>query len=266
MSLCFSSFASGSSGNCYMIKSDNTIILVDVGIAGKHIISGLNKHGFCVNDIDGILVTHEHIDHVKSIRMMGKKSENANIYCSSGTLNQIADKVPEERSIVVSSRESFVVGDIEIVPFDLSHDAAEPLGYSIKCDERQITIITDTGCVNDEMIDEMVRADLLVLEANHEVNILRMGSYPFSLKQRILGDEGHLSNETAGNILSHILKKIDGEKVPKVMLAHLSRENNTPQQAFLTINNMLFEEDFMEGKDYEMSVIPRNEVSNLIEI
>ncbi len=266
MSLCFSSFASGSSGNCYMIKSENTIILVDVGIAGKHIISGLSRHGFEAKDIDGILVTHEHADHVKSIRMMGRKSENAGIYGSAGTFEQISDKIPKERYITVSSDENFIIGDIEVIPFDLSHDAAEPLGYSMKCKERQITIITDTGCVSEKMLEEMVKSDLLVLEANHEVNILRMGSYPFSLKQRILGDEGHLSNETAGSILCHVLKRLEGRKIPKVMLAHLSRENNTPQQAFLTINNMLFEEDFMEGKDYEMWVIPRNEISELIEI
>ena len=266
MSLYFSSFASGSSGNCYMIKSESTIILVDVGIAGKHILSGLSRHGFKAKDIDGILVTHEHVDHVRSIRMLGKKSENANIYSSGGTFEQIADRISEERTVIVSADENFTIGDMEILPFDLSHDAAEPLGYSVKCDGRQITIITDTGCVSDEMLEKMVESDLLVLEANNEVNILRMGSYPFSLKQRILGNEGHLSNETAANALCHVLKELKGRKVPKVMLAHLSRENNTPQHAFLTINNMLFEEDFMEGKDYEMSVIPRNEVSDLIEI
>ena len=156
MSLYFSSFASGSSGNCYMIKSESTIILVDVGIAGKHILSGLSRHGFKAKDIDGILVTHEHVDHVRSIRMLGKKSENANIYSSGGTFEQIADRISEERTVIVSADENFTIGDMEILPFDLSHDAAEPLGYSVKCDGRQITIITDTGCVSDEMLEKMV--------------------------------------------------------------------------------------------------------------
>lgn len=120
MSLYFSSFASGSSGNCYMIKSESTIILVDVGIAGKHILSGLSRHGFKAKDIDGILVTHEHVDHVRSIRMLGKKSENANIYSSGGTFEQIADRISEERTVIVSADENFTIGDMEILPFDLS--------------------------------------------------------------------------------------------------------------------------------------------------
>lgn len=266
MAFSFCSFASGSSGNSYLVRSDSTILLVDVGIAGKKILAGLEENGIDIEDIDGILLTHEHIDHVRSIRMIGRQAVNAMVYGSEGTFACIEDKLPKDRTHSLSDEEYFVVGDIKVTPFHLSHDAIEPMGYTFENEGRQLTIVTDTGYVTDEILEQIDAADMLVLEANHEVNILRVGPYPFELQQRILGDEGHLSNETAGHTICQMLDSIDGSRVPKVVLAHLSQENNTPEQAFLTIKNILFEEDYYIDKDLELSVVKRDEPSPMIEI
>lgn len=283
MGLQFCSFASGSSGNCYLVKTEKTNILVDVGITGKRIVAGLAGQDLNCEDLNGILLTHEHTDHVKSIRMIARKSKTAGIYGSEGTLNQVRELVAEDRLFTmrraaddsIEDEEggwiSFRIGDITVEPFDLSHDAAEPTGYSLRAEGRQVTIVTDTGCVTDEIFEHIRTADLLVLEANHEVNILKMGPYPYPLKQRILGNEGHLSNETAGEILCRMLdaRRYSGlgeERVPTILLGHLSRENNTPNQAFLTVRNILQEHEYYVHRDLELQVILRDEESQLFEV
>lgn len=266
MALKFCSFASGSSGNCYMVKSDHTTLLVDVGITGKRVFAGLEERGVEPEEIDGILITHEHIDHVRSLRMVSKKAANAGVYASRGTLNEIADKVPADRVYGVPGEKPFYIGDIEVNPFHLSHDAAEPTGYSFAHGGKQLTIVTDTGFVSEEIFQQVESADLLILEANHEVNILKMGAYPYPLKRRILGDEGHLSNEAAGYCLCQMLRKREHDRIPHVVLAHLSKENNTPGQAYLTIRNILFEEDFYIDKDLKLDIANRDEVSPFVEV
>ncbi|MCI7327372.1 MBL fold metallo-hydrolase [Hornefia butyriciproducens] len=266
MGLSFCSFASGSSGNCYLVESENTVILIDVGITGKRILAGLEENGLKAEDVDAILLTHEHIDHVRSIRMIGRKAGHAEVYASGGTFAGIEEKLlPRGRWSPVPDEE-FAIGDIAVRAFSLSHDAIEPTGYTLRSGGRQVTVVTDTGVITEEIFEQMKTADLLVLEANHEVNILRMGSYPYPLQQRILGDEGHLSNETAGRILCSLLDQMHGEKVPRVLLAHLSHENNTPQQAYLTVKNILFERDYFVDRDVKLAVIRRDETSPLLEV
>ncbi len=265
MGLEFCSFSSGSSGNSYLVKSDTSAILIDVGIAGKKIIEGLNVNGLGLEDLDGILITHEHLDHVKSIRMIGRKAINAEVYGTYSTLEEIGEnKLPKDRWSPLPDFEEFPVGDIAVKPFALSHDAVDPVGYTLRHGDRQVTIITDTGIVTDEMFNEMVNANLLVIEANHEVNILRMGSYPFALQQRILSDYGHLSNEACGDALCKMMEK--RKDIPKVFLAHLSGENNTPSQAYLTIRNSLFEKDYYVDRHLELSVLSRHEVSPIYKV
>ncbi len=296
MGLEFCSLASGSSGNCYLIRSDNTLLLVDAGITGKRIILGMEELGLDPVDIDGILLTHEHIDHVRSIRMMGRIAENATVYGTQGTFAGVEGKLPEDRSEVIPDRD-FTLGDITVRAFDISHDAIEPTGYSFTCDDRKLTIVTDTGCITGDIFEEMYDSDLLVLEANHEENILKMGDYPYPLKQRILGEKGHLSNDAAARAICSMLRRreevdigasraeADNEREnaertadeegrsslvaaepPKVILAHLSRENNTPQQAFLTINSILFENDYFDGEHYHLSVLRRDQISPMIKV
>ena len=267
MTLKFCSFASSSSGNSYLVESEKTKLLVDAGIAGKNIIAGLRTNEVSPDQLDGILITHEHTDHVKSVGMMSRKAPNALVYTSCGTADCIACKVSEEKMQTVKPEKEFCIGDIDVKPFRLSHDAAEPLGYTFRHNRHKMSIITDTGYISDEIFEATADSDLLVLEANHEVNILKMGSYPYSLKQRILGDKGHLSNEAAGEYICRMLKRRGNSgKTPKIILAHLSRENNTPAQAFLTIRNILFENDYYIGKNLELEVAERDNISSLVEV
>ena len=286
MILGFSTLASSSSGNCYYIKSETTSILVDVGISASQIVKRLDALEVSVQEIAGVFLTHEHVDHVKSVSAFHKKAPAAWFIASQGTVNGLDEKVRSaiepQLSIVEpgccdgSQCRDLMIGDIEVHTFCLSHDAAEPTAYTFSKDGRKIAIVTDTGIVTEEIYEALKDADLLVLEANHEENILLYGHYPYSVKRRILSDQGHLSNEAAGRCLARMLKErrdsgrgsdvVGASQVPRVLLAHLSRENNTPEQAFLTVRNVLEEEDFFIGKDLKMDVLGPDPVPVLMEV
>ena len=260
MELELRSFASGSSGNCYLIKSENTSIVLDAGLSAKRICENLTACSTDPKEVGAILITHEHIDHVKGIQVFTKKAPAAKVLMSVGTGCALARKsgLPApERMINIAGGETFLIGDIYVSAISLSHDAGEPLGFSFEKNGRKIAVITDTGYITEEIYDNIKDSDLLVLEANHERNILLMGKYPYPLKHRILSDIGHLSNEAAGLAILRVLR--DPAKKPdlQVLLAHLSQENNTPSQAMITIKNILEEEGFIEGSHYRMEVAPR---------
>lgn len=269
MGLLFCSFASGSSGNSYLVKSDSTALLIDVGISCKSIEQSLNSFDLKLEDISAILITHEHSDHVKSLRTLNKKAENIPIYATPGTFNFIIERIipsleSDDINAVIPDTGSFMIGDIKVTPFPTSHDAKEPVGYTFTDGEGTVAILTDTGYVTDKAFDAIQEADILILEANHEKNMLLVGKYPYYLKQRIMGKYGHLSNEDAANCLIKILKKRKNHVPPRVILAHLSSENNTPDIAEITIKNMLYEKDLLEGRDYYLSIAPRSEPSSFL--
>lgn len=274
MGLRFCSFASGSTGNCYLLKTENTNLLVDVGIAGKRVIEGLSSCAVKPEQIDGILVTHEHTDHIKSLRMIAKKAVNGKIYTSEGTAYSVNEKLPmlADKIRITDTATSFKVGDIEVEAFSLSHDAEDPVGFSVHSRGKRVTIITDTGVATKQMLSIAAKSDLLVLEANHEVNILHCSSYPYELKRRILSDHGHLSNDAAAEFIYEVdkLRKNGGgenkSEKQKILLAHLSKENNSPMQAMLTIKNRLFEEDMIAGEDYLMNALSADASTRLLEI
>lgn len=258
MTLGFCSFASSSSGNCYLIKSETTALLVDVGISAVQIAKNLANLEMEPGEIDGVLLTHEHIDHVKSVSAFHKKAPRAHFIASEGTIRALDQKVQTAIAPCLTTIEGsgqFLIGDILVTHFSLSHDAAEPMAYAFEKNGKKIAIVTDTGVVTEKIFDAICDADILVLEANHEENILLYGRYPYKVKRRILSDKGHLSNEAAGKCLVRMLTTLHGAKVPRVYLAHLSKENNTPQQAYLTVRNVLEEEDFYIGKDLNVEVI-----------
>lgn len=274
MGLRFCSFASGSTGNCYLLKTENTNLLVDVGIAGKRVIEGLSSCAVKPEQIDGILVTHEHTDHIKSLRMIAKKAVNGKIYTSEGTAYSVNEKLPmlADKIRITDTATSFKVGDIEVEAFSLSHDAEDPVGFSVHSRGKRVTIITDTGVATKQMLSIAAKSDLLALEANHEVNILHCSSYPYELKRRILSDYGHLSNDAAAEFIYEVdkLRKNGGgenkSEKQKILLAHLSKENNSPMQAMLTIKNRLFEEDMIAGEDYLMNSLSADASTRLLEI
>ena len=266
MELALCSLASGSSGNCFLIKTEETAVLVDAGISGRQVAERLAALGLSMRDISAVLLTHEHSDHIKGLKVVQKNS-GARVFASRGTMSGVpfADELSDVSYF--SPGESLVIGDLSVRSFETSHDALQPCGYAFAAGGRKITIVTDTGCVTDECFKNMLGADILVLESNHDESVLRMGRYPWFLKQRILSDSGHLSNEAAANALLKVLQyeAESGEQTKKrlVLLAHLSRENNFPEMALATMSNILGAGGFAPGESLQLRVLSRSEPSPL---
>ena len=228
MSVVFCPIASGSSGNSIYIGTDNANILIDAGISGKRIEEAL--HGLNVNpkNLDAVFVTHEHKDHIQSVGVLSRKYDIP-IYATKKTLEYMENKnmlsnIHFNNKITLDSNQKYTVGDITVSPFDVPHDALEPVGYNVWVDDYKISTLTDIGHITDNIKEKVSGSDVLLLESNYDMDMLLKGSYPYFLKQRILGDFGHLSNESAGEFLNEIIC----EKLKYVFLGHLSRENNKP--------------------------------------
>lgn len=249
------SIGSSSSGNSYIIQAGDKNILLDVGLSATKILGALETCNIRADEVDAVLITHEHIDHVKSIRKIAKECSNAKFYASRGTVESCDNfrHVEDERICLVKRRDSIELGDVSIRCFGLSHDACEPIGYSVVADGEQLTVVTDTGVITDEIYQDMRTADLLVLEANHEENMLMYGDYPYNVKMRIKSDYGHLSNVYTGELLARLLGERSGGELT-VMLAHLSDKNNTPYQARMTIEDILRENGYARDEDYYLCI------------
>ncbi|QSO50899.1 MBL fold metallo-hydrolase [Alicyclobacillus curvatus] len=234
----FSVLASGSSGNSVYIKSESTKILLDAGISGKQLSERMASSSDAkLADIDALLITHEHIDHVRGLRQVVKQSK-AKVYTTEGTWSQIGQSIPEERrsqDTFVKADLSFQIGDITVTPFAVSHDAEEPVAYRFDHTSGSLCVLTDVGYVSDHIKQVIKGCQSYVWESNHDVEMLRAGRYPWSVKRRILGDKGHLSNQDAAIALADIL----GTESVEVYLAHLSEENNMPELAEITFQSIL---------------------------
>lgn len=263
MRLC--SIASGSSGNCIYVGSDTTHLLVDVGISGKRTETGLKELGLKMQDIDGIFITHEHSDHIAGLGVLARKYGTP-LYATNGTIqaimkSQTVGSIPEELFHPVVADEKIVIKDVSCNPMRISHDAAEPVAYRFQHGKKRVGIVTDLGTYNDYTVESLKGMDALLLEANHDINMLQVGPYPYYLKQRILGDRGHLSNERAGQLLCSLIH----DNLQAVMLGHLSKENNLPELAYEAVR---VEVTMEQGKNLEfpMYVASRSEVSRIINI
>ena len=263
MKLRFCSLASGSSGNCYLVQTDSTAVVVDAGISGKKIQTGLTEAG-AQDIVSGLFLTHEHVDHVKSVSILAKRLPQISVYATQGTWEHMEHTVPAGQQKALAEGDQLTIGDLEVRVFGLSHDAAQPVGYSFRHQGKQITIVTDTGCYSEEILREAEDADLLILEANHDVDMLRIGKYPWFLKQRVLSDVGHLSNEAAGKCLVELLRRKEKER--RVYLAHLSRENNFPEMAYQTVKNILEDADYYIGNQVQLITLRRDGISGMCEI
>ncbi len=264
MRLC--SIASGSSGNCIYVGSDTTHILIDAGISGKRTEVGLASLELTGNDLDGIFITHEHSDHIGGLRVLARRY-GMPIYATRGTIAAILARsqgdIDEELFREIKADEKITIKDITCNPMRISHDAADPVAYRIHYGNKKVGIITDLGCYNDYIVESLRGMDALLLEANHDVRMLQVGPYPYYLKQRILGERGHLSNELAGQLLSRLMH----DKLQTVVLGHLSKENNLPELAYETVRvevNMADNE--FKATDFPMQVAARSEVSSIIHI
>ena len=259
----FSPLFSGSSGNCSVISSGGTSVLIDAGMTGKSIVSALSDVGADPGKLAGIVVTHEHSDHIKGVGVMSRKY-NIPVYANEGTWKAMAPFIGDiaMRNIrTFVTGQNFYIGDIDLTPFPVSHDAAEPVGFTFFHKGARIVYMTDTGHVAPALRENAAGADLLFLESNHDIDMLKNGPYPYVLKKRILSEKGHLSNAAAGDLLASLYTT--GAR--RVILAHLSRENNTESIAYNTVRSKLNGEG-IEEKDFFVAVAHRDRVTGIFEI
>ncbi len=264
MNLC--SIASGSSGNCTFVGSTQTKLLVDAGISGKRIENGLSSIEVSPQDIQGVLITHEHADHIQGVGVLARRYHTP-IYGTAETINSILKinsigRIPEELLHYVVPDQAFQINDITVEPFSTSHDASNPVCYTFQADGHKIGMATDLGKYDDYIIGKLAGAEILLLEANHDVNMLMVGGYPYYLKQRILGDRGHLSNENSARLIC----KLFHEKLKHITLAHLSQENNYEELAYETVRIEL--SNLVDDRSSEaiLSVARRDTVSDMLSI
>ncbi len=264
MRLC--SIGSGSSGNCIYIGSEKTHILVDAGISCKRVEMGLQHVSLTARDLSGILITHEHSDHIQGLGVLARKY-GVPIYATKGTMDGILHGSRQLGDFDVSlfrevcTDTEVRIGDLNVRPFHISHDANDPCGYRIECEEKKVAIATDMGTFDSYTVEQLQGLDAILLEANHDVRLLQVGPYSYALKQRVLSDFGHLSNENSGLLLNRILHK----DLKHIMLGHLSKENNMPEIAFETVK---FEIDVAESpfkaEDFHICVAMREKESEIL--
>ena len=257
----FCSLYSGSSGNCSYVHTESTKILIDAGQSSKKIEEALKSISVDPFSINAILITHEHSDHVKGAGLLSKKF-NIPIYANVETWNAMPeqrDKVKEE-NIKTFSFEEFFIGDIKVRPFAIPHDAANPCGFNLYKDDKKMSIATDIGHIDKGVMDKLINSSFLLLEANYEPEVLKCSRYPYLLKSRISGPNGHLSNSECGKAISYLAS--NGLKV--AMLGHLSEENNFPELAYKTVVEEMMQNN---GSNHiNLSVAKRYEISPMIDI
>ena len=260
----FCPIASGSSGNCVYVGTDKTHLLVDAGLSGKRIENALSRLGIsCAEKLTGILVTHEHSDHASGVGIMSRRY-NIPVYATPNTWRYFLrhgtiGKVTEELRRIIVPNESLVIGDMEVLPFDIPHDASQPVGYCLEGNRYKAAVATDMGYVTDTVRALLKDADVLLVESNHDVEMLEKGRYPRALKDRVNGSRGHLSNVAAGALLADIAS----ERCRHVFLGHLSEENNRPLVALDTVQNILAANDVVVNR---LSVADRHEPSEMVEL
>ncbi len=252
------SIASGSSGNCIMVGSDNTKLLIDCGISMKRIKEGLCDIGLQLEDMKGILITHEHADHVKGLGVIARK-HHLPMYATRRTIEAIRrDRTLGEYddSLFYSIRpdEAFNIGDIEIEANRIWHDAADPVCYTFKNSGKKAVVATDMGDFDDYIVNKLSGSDIMLIESNHDIRMLEAGPYPYYLKRRILSDHGHLSNERSGKLIFELLNS----HIKGIALGHLSHENNYPDLAYETVKNALMDNSFTNDiRDFNLQVAKR---------
>lgn len=259
----FCSLYSGSSGNSIFIASDNAKVLIDAGLAGKKIDDALKHIGEESSSIDGIFITHEHIDHIKGVGVLSRKYDIP-IYANDNTwavMEKNIGKIKEHNIRIMDRRSSITINDLEIRSFNIPHDAIAPVGYTVSYAGKSASVVTDFGVFTEEIRDNIIDSDIILLESNHDVNMLRMGPYPYKLKLRVLGENGHLSNEDCGSSIVSLLKN---DKKKQIVLGHLSGTNNHPDLAYQTVVDVLSANGIRPGDDVILQLASRHNPSEII--
>ena len=259
----FCSLYSGSSGNCLFVRTGKTKILVDCGTSLKKVQEGLSRIGEKLEDIDAILVTHEHVDHVQSLGNTSQKFDIP-VFVNFETLEAMPkqkEKIELHNQKIFEIGKEFKVGDLAIHSFSIPHDAANPCGFNIYNNRSKLTIATDLGHMDEDLMNHMKGSSFLLIESNYDPEILKCSRYPFSLKQRISGPKGHLPNDIAGKTISRLAPS----ELKEVMLGHLSKENNFPELAYQTVVEELQEHN-VDLNELRLNVASRSNPSQIIKV
>lgn len=243
-------FASGSSGNCALVSDGETHILIDAGISARRIRAGLTAQDVSMADLAGVLVTHEHSDHVKGLTVLLRRDPVA-VYALPAVCAALRAQLPAECLHEIAPDAPFFLGDVRVTPFATPHDAAGSCGYRLDGSAR-FGFCTDLGTVTDAVRAALCGVDCAVIEANHDPELLRTGPYPIYLKRRIASDHGHLSNESAGALAVYLAEN----GAQQLILGHLSRENNTPRTALEAVSLALAAAGFQPGTQPELYAAP----------
>ncbi len=232
----FCSLYSGSSGNSLLVETENTRILIDVGLSCKKIEEALNSLKINPSSIDAILITHEHVDHIRGMSTISKKFDIP-VFSAKETFDAMSnqtEKLSKDNIKFFKVSEKFSINDLDILPFSIPHDAANPCGFNIMNSDasHKISIATDIGHMTNNIVKHLESSEFILLESNYETEVLKCCSYPFKLKARIAGETGHLSNEMAGKTISYLMKN---SNLHTAMLGHLSKESNFPELAYRTV-------------------------------
>lgn len=240
--------ASGSTGNALLVKYDDVNLLVDAGISARRIKNALTELDTAIEDIDGVLVTHEHTDHVSGLATLTKKYRLP-VYARPDTWDSICSRMTIPAECRCELPDSLDIGPVKVVPFSISHDAVDPVGFNLFYKQWKCSVVTDLGFATDSVKKALSCSDVLVLEANHDLDMLQNGSYPWHLKRRIMSNRGHLSNTDAGWLLARMARRSH----TKVLLAHLSQENNCPDLAKNTVNGILGDQNCQTEFDIQLT-------------
>ena len=252
---------SGSSGNSQLLDTGETKLLIDAGVSCSALTGALQRLKISPAQLSGILISHDHIDHTRSAGTLSRKY-NLPVYANKGTWDAMPAGIGEIafRNVrLFRTNQDFYISDVNITPFRTPHDAAEPVGFRFVYKGKKVVSMTDIGCVHEDMLKQAEGADLIYIEANHDVEMLQNGHYPYTLKKRILSDFGHLSNENCGITLA----KLYESGVRSAILGHLSHDNNTPLKALETVTNVLHSYGI---DDMKITVAERNSITGIFEI
>lgn len=265
MKVKFISLASGSSGNCYYIGTESYGILIDAGIAARTIKKALKEFGIGMDTIIGVFVTHDHADHIKGVGGLGEKL-NIPIYSTSLVhqgINKSYCMTEKLHSSVryLEKNEPMQLRDFRIESFEVPHDGTDNVGYCIEIDGKTFSFLTDLGEITPMAAEYICKANYLILEANYDEDMLRMGNYPQYLKERIISRTGHMSNTDTAEFLAENIS----ENLQYIWLCHLSKDNNHPELAYKTVEFRLRDKGIVVGKDVQLSALKRNTPSEVYE-
>ncbi|MDD7303340.1 MAG: MBL fold metallo-hydrolase [Bacteroidaceae bacterium] len=254
----FLCLGSGSSGNSYLLKNGNTCILIDAGIGIRTLKKTLKEYGFPLDHIDAVLITHDHADHIKAVGHLAN-DHNKPIYATEMVhmgINRnycISSKLTSKHQHTVNKGQATQIGNFLVTPFEVSHDSTDCVGYKIEAEGITFCLITDCGHITAQVAQAVSEAQYLVIESNHEESMVQSGPYPAYLKSRILSNQGHLSNRQCADALVSYATPL----LRHVWLCHLSEENNHPELAKKTVDQILRSNGIVVGKDFEVEVLKR---------